>query len=299
MDENKNSLRSGGSGESGLVEHLGGRVRATGLVLVTGFIVFGLFFFNSFALRSGEDGLGLMALGAFQLLGAGVCLYLVARGNLPDASLIDWLASIVAILLGGLGFAGASITFFAVFLIFRIPQDLHTKAAGTVAAALAVQAVWAPLIFSKISFLLLQIDAGVVGWLMGLFLPGSTWAENIVSTPSGHNVEITSACASFHNLSLASLCWVTLTMLHRPYWVKSDLYVGAFAMFIQFVLNVWRLVFVCFNLPMYEFWHDGIGKHIFSAIATTSAILVVQLYLVKDEERRQRKAALVAPDIAR
>ena len=35
----------------------------------------------------------------------------------------------------------------------------------------AVQAVWAPLVFSKISFLLLQGDASVVGWLLGFVIP--------------------------------------------------------------------------------------------------------------------------------
>jgi hypothetical protein len=64
------------------------------------------------------------------------------------------------------GFAGSSITLFAVYLFVRDPHDLNMKAAGTVIAAIAVQAVWAPLIFLKISFLLLQTDAGVVGWLV-------------------------------------------------------------------------------------------------------------------------------------
>jgi exosortase/archaeosortase family protein len=177
------------------------------------------------------------------------------------------------------GFAGASITLFALYLFLGYPNDLNWRAAGTVAAAVAIQAVWAPLVFSKISFLLLQIDAGVVGWLESLFVPGAIWSGTVVYTPSGHNVEITSACASFHNLSLASLCWVTLTMLHRPYWLKSDLYVGLVAMLIQFGFNVWRLVFVCLSLPMYEFWHDGFGKHLFSAAATACAIIFVQASL--------------------
>ena len=167
----------------------------------------------------------------------------------------------------------------------RDRDDLNAIAAGTVAAAVAVQAVWAPLIFSKIAFLLLQIDAGVVGWLMGHFVPGASWGGTVVYTPSGHNVAITAPCASFHNLSLATLCWVTLTMLHRPYWVKRDLYVGLVAMLFQFGFNVWRLVFVCLSLPMYEFWHEGFGKHIFSAIATACAIIFVQISLVRRDQR--------------
>src|SRR5205814_5039756 len=202
---------------------------------------------------------------------------------------LDWFACAFAILLATTGFTGFSITLFALYLFFRDPSDLNTKAAGTVAAAVAIQAVWAPLIFSKISFVLLQIDAGVVGWLLGQFVPGASWRGTVVYNPSGHNVEIFASCASFHNLSLATMCWVTLTMLHRPYWVKGDLYVGFGAALIQFGFNVWRLVFVCISLPMYEFWHVGFGKHIFSAVAAGCAIIFVHVSLVLRDRRDQPK----------
>ena len=156
----------------------------------------------------------------------------------------------------------------------RDRDDPNTKAAGTVAAAMAVQAVWAPLIFSKISFVLLQVDAGAVGWLV-IFLYG---------------IRIYGPCASFHNLSLASLCWVTLSMLHRPYWVKSDIYIGLVAALIQFGFNICRLVMVCLSPPMYEFWHEGSGKHIFSAVATACAIVFVQAALIRLDQRDPRKA---------
>ena len=202
-------------------------MRATKLLLISGIAVFAISFVDAFAnLDERVDVGGRTALGAFEFLGAVVSLYLLSRGRDGKASLFDWLGCVSAILVACTGFAGASITIFALYLFFRDRDDLNTKAAGTVAAAVAVQAVWAPLIFSKIAFLLLQIDAGVVGWLVSHFVPGALWSGTVVYSSGGHNVEITSACASFHNLSLASLCWVTLTMLHRTYWVKSDIYVG-------------------------------------------------------------------------
>jgi hypothetical protein len=222
--------------------------------------------------------------------GAVVSLYLLSRGKRDDRSPLDWLISAAVILAACMGYPGASITLFAVYLLARDRDDLNTRAAGAVAAAVAVQAVWAPLVFSKIAFLLLQIDAGAVGWLVGHIVPGASWGGTVVYTPSGHNVSITAACASFHNLSLASLCWVTLTMLHRPYWVKSDLYVGFIAMLLQFSFNVCRLVLVCLSSPMFDFWHDGFGKHIFSAVATACAIIFVQISL----GRRDRWASQVA-----
>jgi hypothetical protein len=273
-------------------------MRATKVLLAAGLVIFAIFFFDAFSLRSdGVDISGPVTLGAFEFFGAAVCLYLVSRGNPANVSLLDLLGCAAIILVAGVGFAGASITLFALYLFVRFPHDMDTKAAGTVAAAVAVQSLWAPLIFSKFSFLFLQIDAGIVGWLISLVVPGASSDGTVIFTPSGHNVAIGSACASFHNLSLASLCWVTLTMLHRPYWVKSDLYIGVVAMLIQFGFNVWRLVFVCLSLPMYEFWHEGIGKHIFSAVATASAIIFVQVCLVRNQ-RGQQKAALRVAEVS-
>jgi hypothetical protein len=267
-------------------------MRATKVLLATGIAVFAIFFFDAFAnLDERVDVGGRAALGAFEFFGAAVSLYLLSRGRLGNASLLDCLGCASAILVACIGFTGSSITLFAFYLFARDRRDMNTRAAGTVGAAVAVQAVWAPLVFSKISFLLLQIDTDVVGWLVSQFVPGASWSGTVVYTPSGHNVAITSPCASFHNLSLASLCWVTLSMLHRSYWVKSDIYIGLVAALIQFGFNVWRLVFVCLSLPMYEFWHEGFGKHIFSAVATACAIIFVQISLVRRDQRDSHRVA--------
>lgn len=270
-------------------------MRSTNTLLASETVVFAIFFAGALVhLSDRVDAGGPVAVGTFQLLGACASLFLLSRGRVSATSSVDWIACAGAVLVASAGFAGYSITIFALYLVFRDPQDLNTKAAGAIAAAVAVQALWAPMFFSKFSFLFLEIDAGVVGWLISLIIPGASWSGTVVSTPSGHNVMITAACASFHNLSLASLCWVTLTMLHRPYWVRSDIYVGLAAAIIQFGFNIWRLTFVCLSLPMYEYWHEGFGKHIFSAVATACAIIFVQVSLVLRDRRDQQKSILAS-----
>jgi hypothetical protein len=266
-------------------------MRATMVLLVSGIVVFAIFFIDAF--RDNPVGVigGRAGLQAFEFFGAVVSLYLLAKGRPGPASWLDWLGGAFVLFIATIGFAGTSATLFALYLFFRDRQDLNTTAAGTVAAAVTVQAVWAPLLFSKLSFLFLQVDAGVVGWLVSLFVPGSSWNGTIISTPSGHEVQIQETCASFHNLSLASLCWITLSMLHRPYWVKGDIVTGLIAGLIQFGFNIWRLAFVCLSLPMYEFWHEGSGKHIFSAVATACAIIFVQISLVRRDQQQLGKPA--------
>jgi hypothetical protein len=271
-------------------------MRVTKVLLGSGIIIFAIFFFDAFS-RADRVGVidGRTGLQAFELFGAVVSLYLLSRGGSNNATLLDWLACAFTIVVASIGFAGFAITLFALYLFLRDRDDLNTKAAGTVAAAVAVQAVWAPLIFSKISFVLLQVDAGAVGWLVSFLVPGTSWSGTIISTPSGHGIRIYGPCASFHNLSLASLCWVTLSMLHRPYWVKSDIYIGLVAALIQFGFNICRLVMVCLSPPMYEFWHEGSGKHIFSAVATACAIVFVQAALIRrDHQKAEFRAAAIS-----
>lgn len=242
---------------------------------------------------SESDLAGYAALGTFEVCAAAVSLYLLSGCKAGKSLGIDWLGGAFAVLIAAAGFVAYSITVFALYLIFRGRNNPAAKAAGAVTLAIAIQAIWAPLIFSKLSFLFLRIDAGIVGLLLGYVVPGAASNGTLVTTPGGHDVVITAACASFHNLCLASLCWVTLTMLHRPYWIRSDLWVGLGAMLIQFSLNVWRLVFVCMSRPMYEFWHEGFGKHIFSAVATACAIAFVQLCLTRLDQKAPRRLGTV------
>jgi hypothetical protein len=252
------------------------------LLIVSQIAIFALLLFEKFsAASSGGDLAGRAAISTFEFAAIAVSLYLLLQAKAGYASPFDWISATLAIFIAAIGFPAYSVTLFAIYLIIRDRDDTYAKAAGAVVFAVAMQAVWAPLIFEKLSFVFLEIDARLVGWLLACVAPGASSIGTIVTNPNGHNVIITGACASFHNLSLASLCWVTLTMLHRPYWIKSDLYVGFGAILVQFALNLWRLVFVCMSPSMYDFWHEGLGKHIFSATATACAIIFVQLWLVR------------------
>ena len=158
-------------------------MRVNKVLLASGIIIFAIFFFDAFS-RGDRVGVidGRTGLQAFELFGAVVSLYLLSRGGSNNATLLDWLACAFTIVVASIGFAGFAITLFALYLFLRDRDDLNTKAAGTVAAAVAVQAVWAPLIFSKISFVLLQVDAGAVGWLVSFLVRNQNlWAVRVVS----------------------------------------------------------------------------------------------------------------------
>jgi hypothetical protein len=272
------------------------KLSADWLLFVLNGAIFFLLLLDKFsaAPSRGGDFAGHAAIGTFEVAAIAASLYLLWQARAGRASPLDWIVGALVVAIAAIGFPAYSVMLFALYLMVRDRDDAYAKAAGTVVFAVAMQAVWAPLIFEKLSFIFLEIDARLVGWLLAYVAPGASSTGTIVTNPNGHNVIITAACASFHNLSLASLCWVTLTMLHRPYWIKSDLYIGLGAILVQFGLNLWRLVFVCMSLPMYEFWHEGLGKHIFSAVATASAIAFVELMLARSQRTISGRRAAIS-----
>jgi hypothetical protein len=67
-------------------------MRASHVLLATALLIFAVFFFDArYLLNDRVDSGGSVALGAFELFGATVSLYLISRGNLVKLALPDLL----------------------------------------------------------------------------------------------------------------------------------------------------------------------------------------------------------------
>ena len=77
-------------------------------------------------------------------------------------------------------------------------------------AALAIQEYWGHIVFDLFAVPLLRAETAVVGTLLEALRAGTVWQDNVIAAPSGFSIIVYSACSSFHNLSLAMLCWVTV-----------------------------------------------------------------------------------------
>ena len=78
--------------------------------------------------------------------------------------------------------------------------------------ATTVPMLWSRLLFQFFANLILQIDASLVGWILGTHQTG-----DIVEFADGSGVlVIWPACSSLANVSLAVLCWVTVSQLVGP-----------------------------------------------------------------------------------
>lgn len=165
----------------------------------------------------------------------------------------------------------------ALYLWLSSAGDLKLRAAGIVLAALAVQELWGHLLFQLISFPLLRAETAVVGTMLEAARPGTVWQDNAIMGPSGYGIVIIGNCSSFHNLSLAMLCWLTVSRLWNQSWRVRDFVIGGAIGVTMILFNVARLCVMGWNINLYHFWHDGIGAQIF-AIGASLTILLISLY---------------------
>jgi hypothetical protein len=223
----------------------------------------------------------LCAVGIFQYIAWYVILrLLISSDHVPAARWRDFLVTAVLCLLVFLPTSRmiwASALGIAIFLWIFNGDDAKLRAAGIVLAALSVQEFWGHILFNLIAFPLLRAETAVVGTMLGAARAGTVWQDNIIDGPSGYGIVVYTGCSSFHNISLAVLCWVTFNKAQYQYWQRRDLVIGSIVVGTMILLNLARLFLMAWDINLFHFWHDGIGAEIFT-IGASLTILLISLY---------------------
>ena len=165
----------------------------------------------------------------------------------------------------------------AMFSWIRGRGDPKLRAAGVVLAALTIQEYWGHIVFDLFAVPLLHAETAVVGTLLHAARAGTVWQGNIITGPSGFGIVVYSGCSSFHNLSLAMLCWLTVSKLRNQDWRSRDLLTGCVIGAAMIACNVMRLCLMGWSPDLYEYWHNGLGAQIF-AVGASVMVLVLSLY---------------------
>ncbi|MCA1453684.1 hypothetical protein I6F35_10725 [Bradyrhizobium sp. BRP22] len=100
-------------------------------------------------------------------------------------------------------------------------EDPSARRGAFILVATTVPVIWSRLLFQFFADLILRIDASLVGWLLRTPRTG-----DIVGFADGSGVlVILPGCSSLANMSLAFLCWITLSRLvdhkrsaYDPFW---------------------------------------------------------------------------------
>jgi exosortase/archaeosortase family protein len=136
-----------------------------------------------------------------------------------------------------------------------------------VRGALILLAMTAPMLWSRLLFQIfakpiLDIDASLVSLLLGTQRTG-----NMVGFLDGSGYMIVlPACSSLANMSLALLCWVTITQWVGHRWVARDVLWAGLACASVIAVNVTRISLMGFSYHHYEMIHSSWGDMITNTI---------------------------------
>jgi hypothetical protein len=194
--------------------------------------------------------------------------------------------ALVALLPGG-RMTWIAATAASAYLYWGEGADAHRKSAAAVLLALASQMLWAPRLFELFAYDLVRLDAIATTALLSLTDHAVLRHGNIIVMDKG-GVAVFGGCSSFHNFSLAILCWVSVTKLARPFWRRSDLMILGLIAAATVAINCFRLCMMVVDQDNFSYWHFGAGAQMLT-LAISAIVTMLSLYGAQRQPRLQQQ----------
>jgi exosortase/archaeosortase family protein len=142
-------------------------------------------------------------------------------------------------------------------LLFTDPNQPARRGA-IILLATTVPMLWSKLLFHFLAKFILEIDASLVSWELGTRRSG-----NVVQF-ADHSADlvILPACSSLANVSLAILCWITLSQLAQHRWRFRDILWCLLACASVVAVNVTRISLMGLSISHYNAIHSQTGDAI-------------------------------------
>ena len=155
-----------------------------------------------------------------------------------------------------------AVTGLSLYILLVANDNVDRKRGAVILFALTVPMLWSPLIFKFFARPILQIDSSLAAWVLGTDWVGNTvrFADN-----SGYMV-ILPVCSSFANMSLAFLCWVSVTQWGKHRRSSMDILWLLLACTSVIAVNVTRLALAGLSRSSYEATHNQLGEMVTSSV---------------------------------
>src|SRR6266404_1761056 len=174
--------------------------------------------------------------------------------------------ALIALPIGGLSWIAVGGV--ALYILLFTDADPPMRRGALILLATTVPMFWSRLLFQYFANFILEIDASLVGWLLGTERTGNMvrFANDI-----GYLV-IFPACSSLANMSLAFLCWITVSEFAEHRRALGDLWWCLLACGSVLAINVGRMSLMGISVQHYQAIHSQIGDAV-----TNAMILIVTL----------------------
>jgi exosortase/archaeosortase family protein len=192
---------------------------------------------------------------------------------LRSTDLVVGAAVIVFVLVPIRGASWLALTWLALYILLFTNGPSSRRRGASLILATTVPMLWTGLLLHFFAKPILEIDASMIGWLLGTDRVGNMvrFADN-----SGYLV-IFPACSSLAGMSIAMLCWVTLSQAvrHRP--SAHDLVWCGLACASVIVVNVGRISIMGLSERDYQAAHSPFGGTIANVV---TLVLIVGFSLL-------------------
>ena len=190
--------------------------------------------------------------------------FLILRDRTPkvrSSELVLGLAFILIVILPIGPLSWAAVTALSLYLI-ATTDVAETRRGAFIVLATTVPMLWSRLLFQFFATPILHVDASLVGWLLGTRRAGT-----IVDLADGSGVlVILPGCSSLANVSLALLCWVTVTQLVEHKRSAYDLVWCFLACLSVVIVNVTRMSIEGMSQWHYATFHSPWGDTVANTI---------------------------------
>jgi hypothetical protein len=212
--------------------------------------------------------IGMFDVSAIVLAACASGLWLMMARREQSVTAIDLVIGAVALALIALPIGGLSwiaVSGIALYILLFTHRDLPMRRGALVLLATTVPMFWSRLLFQLFANFILEIDASLVGWLLGAGRTGNM----VRFVNDGGYLVIMPACSSLANMSLAFLCWITVSEIAGHRRGLSDLWWCLLACGSVLAINVGRLSAMGISVRHYEAVHSQIGN------AVTDAMILI------------------------
>jgi len=146
--------------------------------------------------------------------------------------------------------------------ILASTNDRSLRRGSVILLATTVPMLWSRMLFQFFANQILQIDASLVGWLLGTHRIG-----NLVDFADGSGqLVILPSCSSLANVSLAFLCWVTVSQFVRHKNCAYDILWCLLACSSVVTINVTRIAIEGLSQWHYTTFHSPWGDAVANTI---------------------------------
>jgi hypothetical protein len=199
-------------------------------------------------------------------------LTLVLRDQSGQANSVDLAVGAAFLFLVALPISSLSWVAIAAFCVYMLTTTdcVSTQQGAVILLATTVPMLWSRLLFDFFANPILNADAFLVSWLLGTKRTGNM----IEFADHSGNLVIFAACSSLANVSLAILCWVTISELAAHKRSPDDLFWCFVACASVIAVNVSRMAMMGLSEKVYNTVHSNFGNAVASLIITAITITV-------------------------